>query len=95
MTRRQFWAGVACLYTIGIAAALIILSDQQKMPADATGMLTPLAVPLVWGTGPIGLALVWLVLKRWDLAAARFGLLVFVALYLAIVGIRLWWSDLF
>ena len=93
MSKKQFWAGVACLYAIGIAAALSILSGQQGVSA-AAGVLTPLAIPFVWGTGPIALAVVWLVLKRWNLAAARFGLLVFAALYLVIVGIRLWWGDL-
>jgi hypothetical protein len=29
-----------------------------------------------------------------DLSAARFGLLIFAALYLAIVALNLWWRDL-
>ena len=52
------------------------------------------AIPLVWGIGPIGLTVVWLALKRWNLDAAKFGLLVFAGLYLVIVFIRWWWQDL-
>jgi hypothetical protein len=93
MTRAQFWAGAATLYAIGLAAALTIMARGQKMPADAAGALAIVTVPLVWGMGPIVLALCWLAAKR-DLRAARFGLLVFAALYLVIVGIRLWWGEL-
>lgn len=63
------------------------------MPADAAGALAIVTFPLVWGLGPIVLALMWLAVKR-DLKAARFGLLVFAALYLVIVGMRLWWGEL-
>jgi hypothetical protein len=93
MTRAQFWAGVATLYAIGLTAALTILARGQKMPADAAGALAIVTFPLVWGLGPIVLALMWLAVKR-DLKAARFGLLVFAALYLVIVGMRLWWGEL-
>jgi hypothetical protein len=48
---------------------------------------------LVWGIGPIALALIWLAVKR-DLSAARFGLFVFAVLYLVIAGLNLWWHDL-
>jgi hypothetical protein len=93
MTRRQFWIGAASLYAIGLAAALFILARLQKMPADAAGALAILTLPLVWGLGPIALAVVWLAIKR-DLTTARFGLLVFATLYLAIVAVRLIWGEL-
>ena len=85
--------GVVLLYAIGLAAAFFLVATGQEMPADAMAALTLLSVPLVWGFGPIALALVWLAIKR-DLSAARFGLLIFAALYLAIVALNLWWHDL-
>jgi hypothetical protein len=94
MTKKQFWIGIACLYGIGLAVALSIANSQQPVPTNAVGLVGLIAVPLVWGIGPIGLTFVWLALKRWDLAAAKFGLLVFAALYLVIVFIRWWWQDL-
>jgi hypothetical protein len=90
MTQRQFWTGVALLYAIGLAAALFLVSTAQKTPEDARAALALLSVPLVWGFGPIALALIWLAVKR-DLSAARFGLLVFSVLYLVIVTLNLWW----
>jgi hypothetical protein len=80
MTKKQFWIGIACLYGIGLAVALSIANSQQPVPTNAVGLVGLIAVPLVWGIGPIGLTFVWLALKRWDLAAAKFGLLVFAAL---------------
>ena len=53
-----------------------------------------LAVPLLWGIGPIVLTLVWLIIKWWDLAAAKFGLLVFAGLYLVIVFLHWRWQEL-
>ena len=85
--------GVVLLYAIGLAAAFFLVATGHEMPADAMAALTLLSVPLVWGFGPIALALVWLAIKR-DLSAARFGLLIFSALYLAIVALNLWWHDL-
>ena len=85
--------GAALLYAIGLAAALFLASTAQKMPADARAVLGILSIPLVWGFGPIALALIWLALKR-DLSAARFGLLIFAVLYLVIVALNLWWRDL-
>jgi hypothetical protein len=93
MTQRQFWTGAALLYAIGLAVALFLVLTAQKMPEDAVAALALLCVPLVWGFGPIALALIWLALKR-DLSAARFGLLVFAVLYLVIVALNLWWRDL-
>jgi hypothetical protein len=93
MTRRQFWIGVASLYAIGLASALFILTRVQKMTTDAAGALAILTVPLVWGLGPIALTVVWLAIKR-DLTTARFGLLVFATLYLAIIAVRLIWGEL-
>jgi hypothetical protein len=91
MTKKQFWIGIACLYGIGLAVALSIAASQPTNPIGWTGLI---AVPLVWGIGPIGLTFVWLALKRWKLDAAKFGLLVFAGLYLVIVLIRWWWQDL-
>jgi hypothetical protein len=93
MTQRQFWTGAALLYAIGLAAALLLVSTAQWMPEDGRAALVLLCVPLVWGFGPIALALIWLALKR-DLSAARFGLLVFAVLYLVIVALNLWWRSL-
>jgi hypothetical protein len=93
MTQRQFWTGVVLLYAIGLAAALFLVSTARKMPENVQAALVLLSIPLVWGFGPITLALIWLALKR-DLSAARFGLLVFAALYLVIVTLNLWWRDL-
>jgi hypothetical protein len=93
MTQRQFWAGAALLYAIGLGAALFLVSTARKMPADASAALALLCVPLVWGFGPIALVLIWLAVKR-DLSASRFGLLVFAGLYLVIVALNLWWRDL-
>lgn len=91
MTRKQFWVGIACLYGIGLAVAVSIAASQPTIPPDGWGYFP---VPLVWGIGPIGLTFVWLALKRWNLDAAKFGLLVFAGLYLVIILIRWWWQDL-
>ena len=91
MSKKQFWIGVACLYGIGLAVALSIAASQPTNPTGWTGLI---AVPLLWGIGPIGLTFVWLALKRWNLDAAKFGLLVFAGLYLVIILIRWWWQDL-
>jgi hypothetical protein len=93
MSKTQFWTGVALLYTVGLAAAFIIAHWRQAMPTDAKGALALLPIPLIWAVGPIILTLVWLAMKR-DLAAARFGLLIFAALYLVITGLHLWWREL-
>jgi hypothetical protein len=93
MTQRQFWMSTALLYAIGLAAAFFLVSTAQRMPTDARALFALLSVPLVWGIGPIALALIWLAVKR-DLSAARFGLFVFAVLYLVIVGLNLWWHDL-
>jgi hypothetical protein len=93
MSKKQFWTGVALLYAIGLAAALIIAHLRQAMPQDAKAALAFLAIPLIWGAGPIALTLVWLAIKR-DLSTARFGLLLFAALYLVIAGLHLWWGEL-
>jgi hypothetical protein len=93
MSKKQFWTGVALLYAIGFAAALVIAQLRQAMPADAKAALALLSVPLIWGVGPIALTLVWLAIKR-DLTAARFGLVIFAALYLVIAGLHLWWREL-
>jgi hypothetical protein len=85
--------GVVLLYAIGLTAAFFLVATGHEMPADGGAALALLSVPLVWGFGPIALTLVWLALKR-DLSAARFGLLIFAALYLAIVALNLWWRDL-
>jgi hypothetical protein len=88
MTRKQFWVGIACLYGIGLAVAV---SSSRQIPPDGWGYSR-----LRWskGIGPIGLTLVWLALKRWNLDAAKFGLVVFAGLYLVMVLIRWWWQDL-
>jgi hypothetical protein len=91
MTRKQFWVGIACLYGIGLAVAVSIAASQSANPTGWVGLL---AVPMVWGIGPIGLTFVWLALKRWNLDAAKFGLVVFAGLYLVMVLIRWWWQDL-
>jgi hypothetical protein len=93
MTRRQFWIGVASLYAIGLAGAFFLTASGHEMPRDTKAALALLSVPLVWGVGPIALALVWLAIKR-DLSDARFGLLIFASLYIAIVALNLWWRDL-
>jgi hypothetical protein len=94
MTKKEFWIGIACLYGIGLAVALSIVASQQPMPASPTSWLALFTVPLIWGAGPIALACIWLVFKRWNLAAAKFGLLVFAGLYLVMVFIRWWWQQL-
>ena len=94
MTQRAFWIGIACLYGIGLAVALSIATSQQSPPANLGGWLALMSVPLIWGAGPIALTVVWLALKRRNLDAAKFGLLVFAGLYLVIVLIRWWWQTL-
>ena len=84
---------MALLYAIGLATAFFRVSTAEGMPTDARAVFALLSVPLVWGIGPIALALIWLAVKR-DLSAARFGLFVFAVLYLVIVGLNLWWHDL-
>jgi hypothetical protein len=94
MTKRAFWIGIACLYGIGLAVALSIIASQQAIPTSPGSWVALLAIPLIWGGGPIVLMFVWLALKRWDLGAAKFGLLVFAGLYLVMVFIRWWWQEL-
>jgi hypothetical protein len=91
MTTKHFWIGVACLYGMGLAAAVSIAGSQ---PTSPTGWTRLIAVPFVWAVGPTGLTFVWLVLKRWNLDAARFGLAVFAGLYLLIIFIRWWWRQI-
>ena len=93
MSKKQFWTGVAVLYIIGLAAAFMIAHWRRTMPADARAVFALLSVPLIWAAGPIALTLVWLAIKR-DLVAARFGLLIFAALYLVIAGLHLLWGEL-
>jgi hypothetical protein len=93
MSKKQFWTGVAVLYIIGLAAAFIIANWRQVMPADAREVLALFLVPLIWAAGPIALTLAWLAIKR-DFVAARFGLLIFAALYLVICGLHLLWGEL-
>lgn len=93
MTNKHFWIGVACLYGLGLAVALLIRAGEP-LPASAQGWVAPLAIPLVWGTGPVVLAIIWLTFKRWNLSAAKFGLLVFAGLYLVIVFLHWRWQEL-
>ena len=93
MSKTQFWSGVAALYAAGLAATLYLASQHGAVARSASGVVTLLAIPLLWGVGPMVLAILWLALKR-DLGAARFGLMVFAALYLVIVALRLHWGDL-
>jgi hypothetical protein len=95
MTTKTFLIGIASLYGIGLAVALSIAASQQSTPTSLGGWLAVLPIPLIWGAGPTALTVVWLVLKRLNLNAAKFGLLVFAGLYLAMVLIRWWWQALF
>ncbi len=81
MTQRQFWMGAALLYAIGLAAALFLASTAQKMPADARAVLGILSIPLVWGFGPIALALIWLAVKS-DLSRRFFASPALLAVFL-------------
>ena len=93
MTKKHFGIGVACLYGFGLAVALLIRAGEP-LPASTQGWLALLAIPFVWGIGPISLTIIWLAFKRWNLSAAKFGLLVFAGLYLAIVFLHWWWQKL-
>jgi hypothetical protein len=64
----------------------VLIRSGELLPANSQGWLALLAIPLVWGAGPIVLAIIWLTIKRWNLSAAKFGLLVFAALYLVIAA---------
>ena len=64
MTNKHFWIGVACLYGLGLAVALLIRAGESQ-PASTQGWLALLAIPPVWGAGPIALTIVWLTFKRW------------------------------
>ena len=93
MTNKHFWIAVACLYGFGLAIALLIRAGEP-WPASAQGWVALLAIPLVWGAGPIVLAIAWLIIKWWDFSAAKFGLLVFAGLYLVIVFLHWRWQEL-
>ena len=93
MTNKHFWIAVACLYGFGLAMALLIRAGEP-WPASAQGWVALLAIPLVWGVGPIVLAIIWLTFKRWDFSAAKFGLFVFAGLYLVIVFLHWRWQEL-
>jgi hypothetical protein len=93
MTKKAFWIGIACLYGIGLAVALSILASQQSIPTSPGGWVALLSIPTVWGAGPIALTFVWLAFKRWNLDAAKFGLLVFAGLYIVMIIIRWWWHE--
>ena len=93
MSRQSFAIGAAALYLVGLAV-VFALRAGEPMPQGAAGTMALLLLPLIWGAGPIVLAIVWLLLKRGDLASARFGLLVFAALYLVIVTLHWYWGEL-
>jgi hypothetical protein len=93
MSREIFMVGVAALYLIGLAVVLALRAGET-MPQGGAGAIALLMLPLIWGAGPIVLAIVWILLKRGDLASARFGLLVFAALYLVIVAVHWYWGEL-
>jgi hypothetical protein len=57
MTNKHFWIAVACLYGFGLAIALLIRAGEP-WPASAQGWVSLLAIPLVWGVGPIVLAII-------------------------------------
>lgn len=93
MTKRTFCIAVAGLYVTGLAVALVVLSGQHKIPADAAGWIAFLALPIVWGAYSVVLALVWLTIKRWDYTSARLGLSVFAALYLLLLALRVYSGE--
>jgi len=92
VSKQSFAIGAAALYLIGLAV-VFALRAGEPMPQGAAGTMA-LLLPLIWGAGPIVLAIVWLLLKRGNLASARFGLLVFAALYLVIVALHWYWGEL-
>jgi hypothetical protein len=93
VSRQSLAIGAAALYLIGLAVVLALRAGEP-MPTSAAGAIALLLLPLIWGAGPIVLAIIWLLLKRGDLASARFGLLVFAALYLVIVALHWSWGEL-
>ena len=93
MSRQSFAIGVAALYLIGLTVVLVLRAGEP-MPQGAAGAIALLLLPLIWGAGPTVLAIVWILFKRGDLASARFGLLVFAALYLVIVALHWYWEEL-